>query len=323
MAIDKIELAAEIEKNPEIVAVAQDALTKKGFVIRDKAANDTFLDNYKKDIIEKEIPAKISEVHNKYDTDIESIYGVKKDASEKTHEYLKRAANGKLTELNAKIAGFEKIISEKGDPNGVFQKKIEAAEELARKAIAEKDATIKDLSAKTEQTQKSSLLTSAYSELSKTFTKTLPPLWDRTAKIVLDDILKNTILEDGVLYIGDGNGLKKKDASFNPIKVEDVLKTEFKDVIDTKRSNAGAGSGKGGGKDENAIDPLTINKDTFVVPASVRTQDDLMTALLESGVPRGSKAFNDIWDKYAKGVERVIEGGKTVIKQVGKALPAK
>lgn len=320
MAIDKAELATELDKNPEIVQVAQEALTKKGYVIRDKAADTTFMDNYKKDVIEKELPAKLSEAYNRFDQDIETITGLKKESTEKSHEYLKRSTSTVLSGLKEKITGYEKTIADKGDPTGEMRKKIEAAEDIARKAIAEKDTVVKDMTAKTEFQNRKAIVDSAYAELSKTFVKTLPFGFDRGSKQILDDVLKATILEDGVLYISDGNGNKKKDASFNPIKVEDVLKAEFKEVIDTKRTQHGGGSGNGGKGTPGDIDPKAITKDTFVLPATAKTQIDVMDAMIAMGLPRGDN-FNEIYEKFAKGIEKVTENGKTIRKQVGTALP--
>lgn len=321
MAIDKAELATELEKNPEIEKVATDALVKKGFVIRDKATDTTFMENYKKDVIEKEIPGKIAEVHGQYDKDIETALGVKKDANEKSYEYLKRASKVKLEELNGKITEYEKTIREKGDPSGILQKKIEAAEEKARVAIADRDKQISDLSAKTELTTRQMMLNTQYAELSKTFKKELPPLWDRTARIVLEDILKTTVMKEGVLYVGDGQGGVKKDASFNPIKVEDHLKAEFKDVIDVKREQNGAGS-KGGGTGDSTLDPETITKDNFIMPPTVKNQSDLIDAIVAAGIAKGTAKFNDIYNKFGLGKDYEIVSGKKVEKKVGPGLPS-
>src|SRR6478736_4255437 len=150
MPIDKVELATELEKNPEIVTVAVEALGKKGYSVYDKAKHDEFVSNLRKDAVEKDLPAalnkEVSKIHSQYDADIETALGVKKEANEKSYDYLKRAANAKLTDLNTKIEGYEKTIREKGDPSGVLQKKIEAAEEKARIAIEERDKKIADLS---------------------------------------------------------------------------------------------------------------------------------------------------------------------------------
>jgi len=321
MPIDKAELATELDKNPEIVTVAVEALNKKGYSVYDKAKHDEFVSNLRKDTIEKELPKeidkKIAEVHNRYDQDIESTLGIKKDANEKSYDYLKRAATAKLTDLNTKIEGYEKTIREKGDPSGILQKKIEAAEEKARLAIEERDKKIADLSKENSTALKSITLNSAFAEFSKTFVKTLPPMFERTKKIILDELLASSVLKDGKLYAGDGTGGIKKDSTFKEIPIEDLFKTEFKDVIDVKREKSGAGSGQGGGNPQGDVDPAQFTVDNFNMP-DVKTQQEVTEALLKAGVPKGSKAFKEIFQKYALGITHDDKGKQ---KQTGKALP--
>lgn len=323
MAIDKAELATELEKNPEIEKIATDALTKKGFVIRDKATDTTFLDNFKKDVIEKEVKGETAKIYSQLDSDIESIYGVKRNQDEKTYDYNKRAAAAKLTDLNSKIEGYEKTIREKGDPTGVLQKKIEEIENRAKTTIEGYEAKLKTLQGDNDKATKSILLQQDYAELSKGFVKTLPAMFAVSSKYILDQALAGAVMKDNKLYVGDGLGGIKKDSLFKEITIADFLKTEFKDVIDVKREQGGAGSGKGGGRGDDIPDPSLINKDNFQMPASIKTQGDLMDALLEAGVARGTQAFNEIWDKFALGIERVKEGDKMIRKQVGKALPSR
>lgn len=323
MPIDKAELAAEIDKNPEIVIAATEALQKKGFSIYDKAKHDEFITNLRKDTIEKEIPKEIAKVHSQYDADIKTTFGIDRNQDEKSYDYMKRAASAKLTDLNTKIEGYEKTIREKGDPSGVLQKKIEAAEEKARIAIEGYEAKIKSLQGDNEKATKSMLLNQDYSELSKTFTKQLPAMFDKLSKMTLDSVLSQSVLKDGKLYLSDGTGGIKKDGAFKEITVADYLKTEFKDVIDVKREQGGAGSGKGAGNPGNEGDPTTINKDNFQMPANVKTQGDLMDVMMEQGIKRGSQAFTDIWNKFALGYEMVTEGTKKVRKDIGKPLPSR
>jgi hypothetical protein len=322
MPIDKAELATELEKNPEIEKVAVEALSKKGFVINDKVKHEEFVSNVRKDAIEKELPKeldkKIAEVHNRYDQDIESTLGVKKDSNEKSYDYLKRAASSKLTELNSKIEGYEKTIREKGDPHGILQKKIEAAEEKAKIAIEERDKKINELTTQNSTALKSITLNNAFSEFSKSFVKTLPPMFDRTKKIILDEILASSVLKDGKLYAGDGSGGVKRDAAFKEIPVEDLFKAEFKDVIDVKREQGGAGS-KGGFKGEE-VDPSKLTIETIEI-GDVKTQGDVVDALLKHGLTKGSPLFREAYQKFALGIVHETVGNKRVQKQIGKALP--
>lgn len=324
MAIDKIELATELEKNPEIATVAVEALQKKGYSIYDKAKHDEFMANIRKDAVEKDLPAaigkEVSKIHTQYDQDIEIALGIKKtDPNEKSYDYLKRASKTKLDELGGKIADYEKTIREKGDPSGILQKKIEAAEERARIAIEERDKKITELTTQNSSALKSITLNNSFAEFSKTLVKTLPPMFERTKKIILDEILTSSVLKDGKLYQGDGTGAIKKDAAFKEIPIEDLFKEEFKDVIDVKRTQGGAGS-KGEHRTNADPDPSQFTVDNFTMPP-VTTQREVDDAIMRAGVPKGSKVYLELFQKYALGITHVIEGTKRIQKQTGKALP--
>lgn len=324
MAIDKAELATELEKNPEIATVAVEALQKKGYSIYDKAKHDEFMANIRKDAVEKDLPAaigkEVSKIHTQYDQDIETALGIKKtDPNEKSYDYLKRASKTKLDELGTKIADYEKTIREKGDPSGVLQKKIEAAEEKARLAIEERDKKITQLTTENSSAMKGVILVNSFAEFSKTFVKILPPMFNRTSKMIMDEYLINSVLKDGKLYVGDGTGGIKKDAAFKDIPIEDAFKEDFKDVIDVKRTQGGAGS-KGEHRTDADPDPSQFTVDNFTMPV-VTTQTEVTEALLKAGVPKGSAAFKEIFQKHALGITHVMEGTKRIQKQTGKPLP--
>lgn len=323
MPIDKAELATELDKNPEIQTAAVEALQKKGYSIYDKAKHDEFISNIRKDVLEKDFKTEAAKIHDQYDKDIESLYGVKREQNEKTYDYNKRAATAKIKEFNDKILVLETSVKEKGDPTGVLTKKIETLEQQAKIEIEKRETRIKELEGSTEKANKSSAMANVYAEVSKSFLKQLPPMFERTAKIVRDELMQTAIVKDGIMYVGDGTGaIKKNPSTFKEITMEEQLKEEFKDVIDAQRKQGGTGSGNGQGKGgDSTIDPLTVTKENFVVPADVKTQNDLMDAMLKMGLVRGTPAFNDIWSKFALGTETALEAGKKVVKQVGKALP--
>jgi len=149
--------------------------------------------------------------------------------------------------------------------------------------------------------------------------KNLPAMFERTKKIILDELLVSSVLKDGKLYAGDGSGGIKKDATFKEIPIEDLFKVEFKDVIDVKREQGGAGSGKGGGNPD-VTDPAQFTVDNFSMPV-VATQQEVTEALIKAGVPKGSTAFKEIFQKFALGITYVTENNKRIQKQTGKALP--
>jgi hypothetical protein len=300
MPVDKVELAKDLATS-EYQEIVKAELTKQKFAVLTDAERTSLLENHKKEVIEKEIPVEIEKVHTQYDKDLASIFGptYKRAANEKTYDALKRVGTEVITGLNKKITDLEKVITEKGDPTGALTKKLQETEEQARLAIETRDKEILALKGQGESATKQVKFTEIYSELKKSFVKQLPQMFTRTEQSINSELISKSILKDGVLYLGDGSGNIKKDANFKEIKIEDVLKDEYKDVIDIKRKVGGSGSGSGGGNDDNKADPTLITKDNFEMPAAIKTQTELMSHMLELGLVRGTKQFNEIYSKFS------------------------
>lgn len=86
-----------IAGNEELVRGIVPALGQKGFIVRTKADEESYLNTYKAQVIEQEIPTKIKEVHDKYDEDLLTLTGERKAPTEKTYDFLKR----KISEIKA------------------------------------------------------------------------------------------------------------------------------------------------------------------------------------------------------------------------------
>jgi hypothetical protein len=298
MAVDKTELAKDLD-TPEYQAFVKEELAKKDFIIRSKDEETQFQTRFKTDVIEKEIPGKVKEIYDNLDKDIKTLYNIDRNQDEKTYDYLKRAATTRNTDYdNAKkeVAALKEQIAQ-GDTSGVVKKQLQEAEEKARIALETKDKELNELRTKHTTTEKKALLSDAYVGVKSKFKKELPSLFARTEKAILDEALSIAVIKEGKIYKGDGNGGIAKDGSFKEITLEEHLLAEFKEVIDTKAPpKPGAGSG-GAGKD--GIDPTTITKENFVRPETVKSRGDLMDYMLELGLARGTKQFNEIWAKFA------------------------
>lgn len=297
MPVSKEELVKDLE-TPEYQTIVKDALAKKEFVIRDKAEDSSFLDRYKADVIEKEIPSKIKEVYDKLDIDIKTTFGVDREANEKTYEYLKRAGKVKLTALDtsaAKIAELEAAIA-KGDTSAAMAKKLETEQENWKKKSREYETTIQKLQTENQVTSKAADVKLVYGELKKTFVKQLPALFARAEAAALDEAINNSIVKDGKLYMANADGTIKKDSKYNEITVEDFLKAEFKEVIEEKKTQGGGGSDPKAGGD--GTDPKDLNAKNFKKPDNIKTKATLTDHMLSLGLKQGTAQFNDIWRAY-------------------------
>lgn len=301
MPVNKEELAKDLA-TPEYQDIAKTELGKSNFVVRSKDEEATFQNNYKKDVIEKEIPTRIKAVHDQYDKDVEEISGLKRDKDEKSYDFVKRA----LKANTGDSAGLKKEIEDlkleikNGDKTGATAKLLKETEEKYKTSLLEKDQLIAKLQGDTSTYQKENLLTKDYADIKRTFKKALPDMFEKTEKMILSEALSLGVIEGGVLYKGEqreGKLVIAKDASFNPIKMADYLKVEFKAVIETAPPPKG-GTGAKGGLTGLETNPDEINADNFVMPDTIKTGGELMDYMLEQGLKRGTPAFDGIWEKF-------------------------
>lgn len=296
MPVNKDELVKDLD-NPEYLNLVSETLKKKEFTVQSKDEHNTFRENFKKDVIEKEIPERINQVHNQYDKDVTELTGLKRETNEKTYDFVKRALKANNSDaLKKEVDELKKQIAE-GDKTGATQKALQEAESKYQKSLGEKDELIKKLQTENATSRTQSLLTNVYAGVKGKFIKTLPPMFDKSEKAILAEALGMAVVgDDGELYKGDGKGGIAKDTSFNPIKMVSHLEKEFDGVID-KAKKGGAGS-KGEKDDKGGIDPDQITADNFVVPETVKTGGDLMDYMMEIGLKRGDKKFDEIWNKW-------------------------
>lgn len=301
MPVNKEELVKDLD-SPEYQTIAKEALAKKDFIIRNKTEETAFLDRYKTDVIEKEIPSKINEVHSQYDKDIKELYGAERSQGEKTYEYLKRVATARNSE-HQKAVDEVKVLKEQikgGDPTGTIRKQLEEAENKVKTVIAEKDKELNEYKTKVSSTERVSQVRSVYSDLKGTFKKEKPALWDRTEKAILDEAFNQSVIKDGKLFMTNADGSIRKDAQYNEITVDAFLKNEFKDVVDPKYVQGGGGAAPKGGEGNRGVDPKTVTEENFSAPESVKSRDDLVTYMMTIGLVRGSEQFNKIYKKHSE-----------------------
>lgn len=271
-------------------------LIQKGLKIRTEQSETQFLDRFKNDVIEKTIPERIREVHDKYDQDVRELTGIDRKQDEKSYEYMKRAFKEKETNLASKIAELEKQATKGGDPDGVLKQQIDelkAQNENLQNNLQSKSDEIAQMQGKFEIGQKRSKLMNEYNQIKANFKKDLPDYFKVFENETLEKVLKNTREENGKLIPLNEDGTIMKDADLNIVDIKDVLKMKFKDALDTNKP-----SGTGGTGSSTTIDPETISVEDFQVPATIKNQQDLMTHMLELGLERGTKKFNEIYRKY-------------------------
>lgn len=287
MPVDKTELAKDLE-TPEYQELVRTTLAQKEFIIRTKVEDQEYTTRVKTDTLEKDLPAKIAEVHNGYDKDIKATFGADRLANEKTFDYLKRVGKEKVDA----IAELEEKIR-KGDTSGVRERE----QELARIEIAKRDTKIQELEGVAGAAVKNAAISLDYTEIKKSFKKATVPGFHRIEESILTEARQRSkVAEDGKLYMLEADGTYSKDVAFNKITVADFLRKEFVDYIEKKDPKGGLGQG---GKAEK-VDPTELTVDNFPMKEGIRTKGELMDYMLELGLVRGSAKFNEIYGKFAK-----------------------
>ena len=120
------------------------------FVVRTEEEETTFLANHAKKIEEDIIPSKIGDLHKRYDDDVFSVTGIKKEPTEKTYDFIKRI----LSDMKTK--------AEKGD---AFEAEIATLKQQIKDGTGDRQ-TVLDL----EATKK------AYKELQESSTREINTL---------------------------------------------------------------------------------------------------------------------------------------------------
>lgn len=299
MPVNKEELLKDLE-TPEYIGLVKETLSKKNFVIQDQAENAAFLDRYKKDVIEKEIPLKIKEVYDFMDRELKETSGIDRDTNEKTSDYLKRVvkAKGEAVEQSArKIKELEAAIAA-GDTSAAMKKRLEDEEQKFKLLLSKKDKELEDVKGEAVKYRKAADIKLIYGEIKKGFIKNLPPMFATAEAATLNEVVNSSVEKEGRLYMANPDGSVKKDASYNEITVEDFLKAAFKEVIETKKTQGGGGSG-GNGADPGT-DPSKLTEDNFPMRADIKTKAALMDYMISLGLKQGTDQFTKIYAKYGR-----------------------
>jgi hypothetical protein len=251
------------------------------------------LDRYKEDILNKEIPGKIKEVHDKYDESFKNL-GFERKQDEKTYHAVERILKEQKERIEA-LAAAGKGGQEYENKLQEFKRKQEEIESNAQKTIAEKDKELEELRNKYQMTEKQTKLQEVFAPIKAKFKSDLPSYFQSHERTVLNEVLKNTAEKDGKLIMLNSDGSEMKDNSFNNVTAESYLAEQFKDVFkDERKPQGGTGAN---GSDPNK-DTKNITVESFVLPPNVKTRGDLMNYLVDKGLDMRSKPYLEIYNKH-------------------------
>ena len=291
-------------KKDEVLKVLETAKGDESFVMRTEAEEKTFLENYGKKIEEEVIPSKISELHTRYDDDIFSVTGLKKNPTEKTYDFTKRVLAEfktkaeKSSVLDKEIADLKKQIAD-----GTGDKKTLADLEAVQKAYKElgdtKEKELKDLRTQFEKYKDESEILSASSGL--IFKKNIPETAIKSlVKQVINDLSSIASRVDGSLvFLKDGIPMRNMNNALKPYTADELLKERLKDVLDTgRKAEGGPGVETELMKEYDKSGKLT--KISILVPDSVKTKVALGEFLVSQKIMRGTPEYNMLYAEYSK-----------------------
>lgn len=257
---------------------------------------------------EEVIKPRVREIYTQFENDVKSITGIEKNANEKAYDYVKRVIpeyvskqqSDELKKLQGEIDTYKKKIEE-GDTEGIWKQKLSESETKFKNELEKIKRDLEDERKNTATATKMRLLSEAHSPIKSKYRKDLPSYFYTTERMILDEALKSSVVvkdekDNDILVEADANGEPKKDSSFNYIPISKKLETALKDAIATDPKKGGAGTGGGGNE---PVDPSKITVDTFQMPESIKTKQDLTTHLLELGLRQGDKNFDEIFDKHS------------------------
>lgn len=283
------ELTAAVAANPALVSHLVGAVKSSGYVARTADEETQF------------IGTKTKEIYDGLDKDIFDTSGIAKNPTEKTYDYAKRVVGGlktsvteATTPLQQKIADLEKQIKDgNGDATLKAQlEQLQTKEQQYQKDLKEKDEALfkKDVRLDIRDGRRN--------------LKFDPTVKESVLQVVVDNAeaallnmaaeQKNADGSTSVVYIRDGKTVLNDKSQ--PADAAYILAEMLKDVLDTGHQGQGGGAGSQGGnsggtgRDGRKALPAAL-------PASVKSQGQLMDFLKEYGLGQDTKEYDDAWDK--------------------------
>lgn len=262
----------------------------------------TYLDNFKKTEVEAEIGERISKVHNQYDNDLFELTGKRKEATEKTYDFMKRqfgelkAEAGKLTDYQKKIGELEEALRKNaGDP--ILKQQLDQAKTDYADLKRQMDELKTSHEEEKKQMQINSIMDSALASL-KFRQDISEEIRNITVSAVKAELVKMAETVDGkTVFKQDGKILTNKDKNLEPFTASELLTQKLDTLLDKGKP------------------PITIRKPTFtkdkdgkmksdiMIPAEgFKTRADVSKYLSETGLVRGTEEYSTAYAELVEGL---------------------
>lgn len=269
---------------------------------------------------DKAISAKTKEIHDKYDKDIESITGKKKEGDVKSYDNLKAVLTGYVE----KIVSLKSDLSKSKAANIDLEKKVKEGsnDEVLKTKIGELEQTVKDkegellkvrntfeeekkeLESKVSFHQDETMSLRIDSEFNAYAVKNNLKFNDSIPETILNETiearkaqlkaeLKPEYIKDGagnmVLIFRDENGeiMRNKENGLNPFTAGELYMDKIQDLLSSGQKQAGAGTGQASKK-------VSANLDLTGVKSQLKADEIISNHILvNEGIAKRDAKFSE------------------------------
>lgn len=273
------------------------------FEVFTKKEHDTYLENFKKTEVENEIGTRIKDVHMQYDNDMFAITGKRKEASEKTYDFLKRTFNDLQTKLNdlpakeQRIAELEKALKDKSGDE-LLKSQLQQAKDEYKKLKEETDTARQTFETEKKQLRINYEIDNSIAGI--VFRDDVSEdIRNITINAIKSDLAKTADFVDNVLVFKDADGkiLANKNNALNPytakelmaIKLESLVKKDPK-KIELKKPEFS--------KDKDG----NIKVDIAVPDAGFKDRSEVTKYLVEQGLRSGTPEYSAAYRQLTEGL---------------------
>lgn len=287
------DITTAITDNQDLAGQVLNHFKEKGFVIRTSEEDNTFKQNAASQgaetLFNQKIGDKTKEWYNQLDNDVLSVTGIQRNQDEKSYDYNKRAHQSnleKIKQLELTNKELEAKLSS-GDTDGVWKSKYENVESEYQKNLKAKEEELNKLRGMTETFAKSQEIGKIFDPIKSMFKKDLPGYFQTHQDHILNEVISKSKQKDGNWIMTKDGENELLDQNLAPIKVEDYLKQQFKDVFDEKRTQNGTGTGQ----DQN----FETENGKVIVPADLDTRAKIQEYLATRGLVLGTKEYHEAY----------------------------
>jgi hypothetical protein len=267
-----------IGQNDELVKGIVPVLGQKGFVVRSKADEESYLNTYKSQVIEQEIPTRIKEVHDKYDEDLFTLTGERKAPTEKTYDFLKR----KISEIKASKID-DPVLKEQLT---TLQKTLESKDKEHKTALEkmESDYFKRELNGMVSNALDTvNIAIPAHLKTDEEKQKYVASQKNMMKRDMLDNVTAKKD-KDGNVVFYNGEQPLTSTTDGKPLQAIDLIKDRYGFYLAAEtQKTTGAGTGGNGGAD-----------------GKFTTKEQVMEHLKAKGLKPLTKAFSDEYGKIIK-----------------------